>query len=511
MAMISPAVILPLTLTTQIAAQLATLSTLAGQPCEILEQQIHELVTNFYTSPITPQSFKHFEEALNDCLKECGRAVVETVVNHIEPEDPRDAPKQIEREGLDYSRKNYKTPNRGGIATSFGTIQLRRCLYEPLQEASDEQQGAFAALEVNLGIVAGNATPLLADRVGVLASQHTQQEVLDILKRDYHVIWSVGTLRKVTEAVSEGIASHLQAARVKCLLGWLAQAEESCGRHRPTLSVGRDGCMLPMRKAATYKEGAVATVSVLDRRGRRLGTVYLGEMPEPYQETLSATLTELLPAVLRGRKGPCPRLVYVTDAGYHPTQYYKEVLQEMKDPQNEKQVLEWRRVVDFYHAAGYLSKLAEILFSEERGRQAWAHRMRHLLLDEEHGLFRVLHSATYHHSQQSLTAKSEELYEDAYNYLLNHGEWMAYRQYTREGLPIGSGVTEAGCKIIFTQRFKESGMKWDLEGGEVILRLREAVLSGVWDKVYEAYLQSRPLVKLKTRYMPSEEASENAA
>ena len=30
--------------------------------------------------------------------------------------------------------------------------------------------------------------------------------------------------------------------------------------------------------------------------------------------------------------------------------------------------------------------------------------------------------------------------------------------------PIGSGVTEAACKTIFTQRFKRSGMKWKLDG-----------------------------------------------
>jgi hypothetical protein len=51
--------------------------------------------------------------------------------------------------------------------------------------------------------------------------------------------------------------------------------------------VGRDGLMLPIRDQACYREGATATVSVYDRRGRRLGTVYLGRMPEPGQGTLS--------------------------------------------------------------------------------------------------------------------------------------------------------------------------------------------------------------------------------
>jgi hypothetical protein len=504
--MISPA-ILPFTLATAVVNQLATLATLSALPCQTLQQEVLERITLFLMQPITPQATFQFENDLRQLLDNCGRLILEATFNHIEPEHPSESPKHAERDSLDYCRKNQKSPNRGGIATLFGTIQLNRCLYEPLQEARDQDQSAFAPLEFNLGIVANNATPALAERVGVLASQHTQQDVLDILQRDYHVTWSIPVLRKVTAAVSEGIAVHLQAARRKRLLEWLAQASHSRGRRQVVLCVGRDGIMLPLRKAPTYKEGAVATLTVFDRRGRRLGTVYLGEMPEPYQETLSATLTALLQEVLGVWEGPCPRLVYVTDAGYHPTTYYDEILQHLEDPRHPGQVLQWTRVVDFYHASSYVSRLAEVLFaSNEKARQAWARRMRHLLLEDEHGLFRVLHSAAFYHKQQSLTAKAEKSYEEAYNYLLNHGKWMAYARYSREGLPIGSGVTEAGCKIVFTQRFKESGMKWG-EGGRVILQLRLAELSGLWDEVYQDYLRHCPVVALGTRYVPSGETN----
>jgi len=55
---------------------------------------------------------------------------------------------------------------------------------------------------------------------------------------------------------------------------------------------------------------------------------------------------------------------------------------------------------------------------------------------------------------------------------------MDYREYRRQGFPIGSGVTEAACKTVFTQRFKESGMTWKLEGGQTILVLRLSVWHG---------------------------------
>ena len=86
------------------------------------------------------------------------------------------------------------------------------------------------------------------------------------------------------------------------LLAWLTQAEQACGPHRPVLAVGRDGIMVPMRPGG-YKEGSTATVSVYDRRRRRLGTIYLGQMPEEKQATLTRTLTALVTAIADGLAG----------------------------------------------------------------------------------------------------------------------------------------------------------------------------------------------------------------
>ena len=108
-------------------------------------------------------------------------------------------------------------------------------------------------------------------------------------------------------------------------------------------------------------------------------------------------------------------------------------------------------------------------------------------------VFRILHSAAKLRSQRVLSETEEESYEDAYNYLNTHQGWMDYCEYRRNGISIGSGVTEAACKTVFTQRFKESGMTWKLEGGKTILVLRLAKLSGVWNTVYRDFLQSCPI------------------
>jgi hypothetical protein len=94
------------------------------------------------------------------------------------------------------------------------------------------------------------------------------------------------------------------------VLAWLGQASAKTGRHKPVLSVGRDGITLGMRvkRGAVFEVATTATVSVLDRRGRRLGTAYLAYTPESYQGTMSRELTRLLEEVLRRWTGPLPRL-----------------------------------------------------------------------------------------------------------------------------------------------------------------------------------------------------------
>jgi hypothetical protein len=503
--------VFPVVLATVVLQHLQTARVLAAAPCARLAEQVSALTARFLAAPVTPAATLDLEKALRNILDECGRLVLESVFNHIEPDNPQDAPKHTARDHQDYTRKNQKSPNRGGIATLFGTIALQRCLYEPLLEARTDELRSFAPLELCLGVVANNATPALAERVGRLASGQTQQELLEVLQREHHVSWSVKVLRQVTAAVSGGIAPHVRAMQQQALLRWLAQARQRRGRRRVVLAVGRDGIMLPIRKEDHYKEGGVATLSVYDRRGRRVGTLYLGEMPEAKQLTLSAELTALVKAVLTDWEGPLPRRVYLTDAGYHQTTYFQEVLSRMEDPRHAGQRLEWLWIVDYYHAASYVSQLATVLFRAENRRQAWSRRMRRLLRDEERGVIRVLQSAAQYGGRKDWSKEAGQAYAEAYNYLLRHSQAMKYNVYKRMGLPIGSGVTEAGCKVVFTQRFKESGMTWSLEGGEVILRLRLAVLSGVWEEVYREYLNHRPLVPLATQRASSLQSDQKAA
>jgi hypothetical protein len=320
----------------------------------------------------------------------------------------------------------------------------------------------------------------------------------------------VHLLRKVTAAVAQGMSEHRHEAQRAKLLKLLEMAFASRGDRRPVLAVGRDGIFLPIRKDSGYREGAVATVSVMDRRGKRLGTVYLARMPEEGQHALTSQLTSLIQDVLTRWTGALPRLAYITDAGHHQTEYYEQVLCRMPDPHSPGRCLPWEWVLDYYHACQYVSKLSEALFGESRDSQAWAAKMRHWLKYKPQGIHRVLHSAAALRHRRGLTGLTVD-YKKAYDYLSRRIVHLDYHAYRKLRLPIGSGVTEACCKTVFTQRMKQSGMSWEIDSGQAIVDLRVVYLSGTWDSVHDAYLQSKDSLTLRTQLENHKQVLEEAA
>jgi hypothetical protein len=470
--------------------------------------QLGQRICAFTKGPITPVATHALETALQRLFRECGRVILASVFNRLEPEDPNQAAPLLSFEGSVFRRRD-RSPRRFGIATLFGIITFWRIRYEPCDAGVG--LASIFPLEMRLGIVGGKATPALAKRVGAWTAQSTQETVRNLLAEEHSVSWSVATLRKVAADLSSGLAPLCHDAQVQELLSWLQKAQDSKGPHRPVLTVGRDGIFLPITKDTKYREGATATVAVLDRRGERLGTVYLGHMPEPGQGTLTQQLTALLGDVLNAWQGPLPRLQYVTDAGDHPTKYFETFLQAMLHPRT-KQKLHWEWVLDYYHACLYLTKMAEALFGKDsREAASWAAKMRRWLRDKSHGIFRVLHSAAAHAARQEWLDEDRKKYDEAYAYLRKRMDLMDYCSYRRRGLAIGSGITEAACKILFTQRFKQSGMKWSLEGGQVVVDLRVIWLSKVWDKVFASYLRQLPQVEQGTNDADQEIPFEMAA
>lgn len=443
------------------------------------------LVHRFRNQGASPRSASDFEMELSQLLTELGRRIVQWAVNHLELRDPGRMPPELFHEG-DHYRLKRRSPTRN-LNCLFGPIRMWRWLYEPTEDVG---LPSLFPLHLGLGLVRGLATPALADRVAQLAADLSQQQLLAVLRAEHQVCWGAETLRKVTAAMAKAMSPFRHAAQREQVLRWLRQATAEGGPRRMVLSVGRDGVMLPIRGSQKDREGAAATMSVFNRWGRRLGTIYLGQMPEAGQQTISAELTRLTQDVLTSWDGPMPRPTYVTDAGFHPSQYFTEVLSRLPDPRRPGTYCQWEWVVDYYHACQYISRRAEAIFGPGRAAHCWAAKMRRWLKEKPGGVFRVLRSAGALRSIRGLAGSTSD-YDAAYAYLRHHAGSMDYHTCRRLRTPIGSGVTEAACKILFTQRFKRAGMKWNIDDGQAILTLRAIQLSNIWPAVRDAMLDSQ--------------------
>ena len=135
------------------------------------------------------------------------------------------------------------------------------------------------------------------------------------------------------------------------------------------------------------------------------------------------------------------------------------------------------QIVDWYHAADRLKRIAEEAFSNVAERQAW---LKEATEDLWQGRVELVIEACC-----SLVKRSN-LAKQSLTYYGDNLERMRYAQFRTAGYLIGSGVIESGCKQIVTQRLKLPGAQWMLDGAILTAKARAAWLSGDWHKLVSA-------------------------
>ena len=108
--------------------------------------------------------------------------------------------------------------------------------------------------------------------------------------------------------------------------------------------------------------------------------------------------------------------------------------------------------------------------------------MRTTLKEVEGGADKVIGSFRYYLGR--LSGKNKEALQTELTYFLNQRPRMDYATYLQQDLPIASGVIEATCKTLVTQRMKCSGMRWGFLGGQAILTLRSVIQSDRWQQAW---------------------------
>jgi hypothetical protein len=139
------------------------------------------------------------------------------------------------------------------------------------------------------------------------------------------------------------------------------------------------------------------------------------------------------------------------------------------------------QIVDLYHARQHLWDLSAKLYpGNSPAQRRWVMVRKDKLDDGKiEALIRLLIATAGTHP-----ALAEELSTEI-NYFETHKERMRYPKFREQGLFVGSGVIEAGCKTVLG-RLKRSGMFWTVRGANTIIALRCCELSGRFEDYWES-------------------------
>jgi hypothetical protein len=140
------------------------------------------------------------------------------------------------------------------------------------------------------------------------------------------------------------------------------------------------------------------------------------------------------------------------------------------------------QIVDLYHARRHLWELSAKLFpNEEQVRKRW---MARCLKQLERGKIEAV-VKTLREIQPSSPELAKILKNDA-EYFERNAARMRYPTFRAQGLFVGTGVVEAGCRAVIGSRLKCSGMFWTVRGANAIIALRCCRLSGRFEDYWES-------------------------
>jgi hypothetical protein len=392
-------------------------------------------------------SMLDFEETLQDRLNEAG--VVATA----------EGLQQFDTDGSPITVGSVKFTSKGrvekGYQTPYGVATVARHVYQ-----SPEGGPTYCPLDRDARIVV-SSTPRFAKVVSHKYAEFSSPRVQTDLEANHG--------RVVSRCLIQDIADAVAAAAMVKEEDW-SYALPRFESPPATVAISLDGTCTLMCDDG-WREAMVGTLAFYDADGERQHTIYLAATPEYGR----AKFLGHLEAEIGRAKAKCPDAHYVGIADGASGNW--GFLERHTDVQ----------VTDFWHAAEYLGKAAVVLY---RGRphqkEAWLEEACHRLKHDVGGAGWVLKQLRRLAGERPW-AKGHEDVQRAITYFAN--QWgsgrMNYAGRVVANEPIGSGVTEAACKVIVKQRLCGSGMKWSEGGAAVVLSLRTlSYTPGRWDEFW---------------------------
>jgi hypothetical protein len=394
------------------------------------------------------------EEAIQSALNEAGMLLEqENLVRFDTDGSPiQVGPVRLTSKGQ--SPQIYETP--------YGPVGVERHVYQTAQGGK-----TYCPLENDARLIL-NATPRWAKVVSYKYASLGADSVVDDLRECNGRTISNRYCKMLGDAVGTFATAKEEA--------WNYELPEF---DRPVASaaVGVDGtCMLLLDDG--WRLAMTGTIALYDSEGERLHTIYLGATPEYGKEAFHTRLVRELDRV----KAQYPDIAYVGLGDGAADNW--SFLSPLTD----------RQLVDFYHASEYVGKASAAMFSgRKRGKErgAWLEDRLHRLKHKQGAASRLLEEMEAFAA--SHTIRGRQLLsglKSAITYFRNQKSRMNYSYHTARCQPIGSGVTEAACKVLIKQRFCKSGSRWKEEGASAVLSIRSLKLTpGRWSAFWKRISQ----------------------
>ncbi len=331
----------------------------------------------------------------------------------------------------------------GDVTVGLARRSLRLATYTSFAALQEE-------LEIQHGVRLSDSTLNLLMQAAGGTAERDRQEVIDELRsipRGLHREQAVKNRR---------LESIPQRLYVSC------DGVMYCTRYREKDSEGSGANRL------IYQEMKAGAVFWQDRDGQWKKRVIAGrDDPERFGLSLWHLAVEC--GMLEA-----PEVIFISDGGSWcntvAEMYFKDAT----------------RILDWYHLSEHVWEAARLLYpNDEKAMRRWAKTcLTHLHDSSGIGLLRHLERSRHRRS-----AADQPALDQLIGYVRPRLAITDYVEYQAAGYVIGSGMMEATCKQLVSQRLKGPGMQWSEPGALAMTALIAHRLNGTWDRFWA----SRPL------------------
>ena len=238
-----------------------------------------------------------------------------------------------------------------------------------------------------------------------------------------------------------------------------------------TLVISLDGATIPMVDSAGDREAMVGALSRYDSQGERQHTVSLAAAPEygkaEFKQRMEREIVRLK------RQFPEALSLGIADGAATHWAFLEQHTE--------------RQLIDFDQATEDVAKIARAAHPQAKAkREQWQTEHGARLKHQPDAVATLIEEATQLAERRTLSQQVRDDLDSARTDFSNHCHQMDYARYVADGLPIGSGVTEAACKTLVKQRLCASGMRWKNTGAKIVLSLRALTQTpGRWTQFWQ--------------------------